>query len=94
MGYDLERWLELIEMDPDLEDTPEHRRAATLEQAFGPVASGYEIEVRPTNDHEWRPTARGWHCARCGLVSLGDIQYAMSGETWTIAPRYAGGCRR
>jgi hypothetical protein len=94
MSYDLDRWAELVATCPDLEDTPEPRRAATLEQAFGTPASFASPMPAPPLDHDWTPDADGYYtCRRCRVTRLGDMQYATSGETWTIAPRTRGGCR-
>lgn len=92
--YDLNQWAELVEASPDLENTPEARRAATLEQAFGVPGESASPLPAPQLDHDWALDASGYYaCRRCRVTSLGDTQYAQSGEVWSTAPRARGRCR-
>lgn len=84
--YDSDRWAELVELCPDLEETPEDRRAATLWQAFGiPKVSA---PIPRYHGHLWRHTRDGWYeCEACRIVSIGAFRLAMNGESWYEPPR-------
>ena len=96
-GYDEAEWRALLELAPDLADTPIEKRAATLEYSSPAIRyPAPKPEPKPVRYHKWRhaPNARGdwwgntgfFRCEQCGKEERGTPQWAFSGESWYEIP--------